>query len=103
MLCTKWVGDVMAEDLINHLGKTLRMMGIFVTVKSLRTKTGKPMGFGCFIDANGDFFDTIHFTESYMQYPFQGPGVYLVEGKVVEDFGLASLEVKKMAKVGFKA
>jgi len=103
MVKTDYRGDVMTDDLINHLGKTVRMMGIFVTVKPLRTKTGKPMGFGCFIDVNGDFFDTIHFTESYVQYPFQGAGVYLVEGKVVEDFGLASLEVKKMRKVDFKA
>jgi len=32
-------------------------------------------------------------------YPFRGEGIYLLLGKVVEEFGYASLEVHKMAKM----
>jgi len=35
-------------------------------------------------------------------YPFKGDGVYLILGKVVEEFGFASLEVEKMAKMPIK-
>ena len=102
MVKTSYRGDIMAENMMAYVGKTVRMMGVFVTVKPLRTKSGKPMGFGCFIDAESNFFDTIHFTEAYVQYPFLGEGVYLIEGKVVEDFGMPALEVKRMGKVSFR-
>jgi len=32
-------------------------------------------------------------------YPFHGKGCYIVLGKVVDDFGFASLEVSKMEKL----
>jgi DNA polymerase-3 subunit alpha len=33
------------------------------------------------------------------KYPFRGEGVYLIMGKIVEEFGFPSLEVEKMAKM----
>ena len=57
------------------------------------------MQFGTFLDSDGCFFDTLHFPQSLKQYPFRGDGVYLVQGKVVVEFGMPSLEVRKMAKL----
>src|SRR5690606_25302782 len=54
-------GDVMAKDLMKWEGKIVRMVGDFVTDKSVRTKNKQHMKFGTFYDANGDFFDTVHF------------------------------------------
>ena len=34
-------------------------------------------------------------------YPFQGDGVYLLLGKITEEFGQPSLEVEKMARLGY--
>ncbi|MDZ7743224.1 MAG: hypothetical protein U5Q03_16180 [Bacteroidota bacterium] len=34
-----------------------------------------------------------------LRYPFQGFGVYLIKGKVVEEFAYATIEVEKMAKL----
>jgi error-prone DNA polymerase len=36
------------------------------------------------------------------EYPFRGDGIYLVLGRVVEEFGFPSLEVEKMAKMPLK-
>lgn len=60
------------------------------------------MHFGTFTDVQGEFFDTVHFPPSLKQYRFQGDGVYLVLGKIVEEFGFPSLEVEKMAKMPMK-
>jgi DNA polymerase-3 subunit alpha/error-prone DNA polymerase len=35
------------------------------------------MYFGTWIDAEGEFFDTAHFSDSLQKYPFQGGGCYL--------------------------
>jgi DNA polymerase-3 subunit alpha len=35
-------------------------------------------------------------------YPFRGDGIYLVLGKIVEEFGFPSMEVQKMAKMPMK-
>jgi DNA polymerase-3 subunit alpha len=77
-------------------------MGNFVTQKSVRTSNKSIMAFGTFLDDQGDFFDTIHFSESLKEFPFKGWGVYLILGKVVEEFGVPSLEVKKMAKLNIE-
>jgi DNA polymerase-3 subunit alpha len=51
------------------------------------------------VDVEGNFFDTVHFPDSLKYYPFRGDGIYLMLGKVVEEFGYASLEVYKMKKM----
>jgi error-prone DNA polymerase len=57
------------------------------------------MWFGTFLDVEGEFFDTVHFPNSTPVYPFRGAGCYLIEGRVVEDFGFPSVEVLKFAKL----
>ncbi len=84
---------------MNHVGKKIKMVGSFVTTKPVRTKHGLLMGFGTFLDVEGKFFDTTHFPQSLKKYPFTGSGVYLILGKVVEEFGFSSLEVEKMARL----
>jgi DNA polymerase-3 subunit alpha len=61
------------------------------------------MAFGTFLDDEGNFFDTVHFPPSLTQYPFQSTGVYLLLGRVVEEFGFPSIEVQKMAKLPIEA
>jgi DNA polymerase-3 subunit alpha len=57
------------------------------------------MWFGTFLDNEGNFLDTIHFPASTPAYPFRGKGCYLIEGKVVDDFGYPSIDVNKFAKL----
>ncbi|MDB5138082.1 MAG: polymerase subunit alpha [Mucilaginibacter sp.] len=99
LLKTSYRGDVMAKDMINHLGKTVKMVGSFVCDKSVHTIKGTNMYFGTFIDHAGDFFDTTHFPGTFTYNPFKGKGCYLILGKVVEEFGFCSIEVTKFAKL----
>jgi DNA polymerase-3 subunit alpha len=78
------------------------MVGNLITIKNVRTVKREMMHFGTFLDAAGEFFDTVHFPDSLKKYPFRGMGVYLILGKVVEEFGYPSLEVEKMAKLPIK-
>ncbi len=96
-------GEVMAADLLAYEGRTIRMVGDFVIDKNTRTKRGDVMKFGTWFDARGDFFDTVHFPQTLHQYPLRGTGLYLIEGKVVVDFGSPTLEVTRCAKMPLKA
>ena len=60
------------------------------------------MHFGCFLDMQGEFFDTVNFPGSLRQYPFRGYGVYLILGTVTEEFGFPSITVEKMAKLPYR-
>lgn len=60
------------------------------------------MYFGTFIDMNGDWLDTVHFPDVNLNYPLSGKGFYSMKGKVVEEFGVYSLEVKYCRKAGIK-
>jgi DNA polymerase-3 subunit alpha len=99
LLETSFRGEVMAKDMMAFPGKKVRMLGLLVTIKYVRTVKKEWMHFGTFIDARGQFFDTVHFPQAVNKYPFRGEGVYLIMGKIVEEFGFPSLEVEKMAKM----
>jgi DNA polymerase III alpha subunit len=101
LLQTSFRGEIMASGMTAQLGKRVRMLGNLVTIKNVRTVKKEWMHFGCFLDVQGEFFDTVHFPDSLTRYPFRGQGVYLLLGRVVEEFGFPSLEVEKMAKMPF--
>lgn len=92
-------GDTVARELMQKLGKTVTIVGYVVTTKNTSTLKGDPMHFGTFYDKNGEVFDTVHFPDVTRMYPFRGRGFYGIKGKVVEDFGIASIEVEYMKKL----
>ncbi|MBN1416660.1 MAG: DNA polymerase III subunit alpha [Bacteroidales bacterium] len=102
LLETSFRGSVFAHDLIHHVGEKIRILGNLVTIKYVHTVKGEWMHFGCFLDVKGEFFDTVNFPDSLKKYPFRGHGVYLILGRVVEEFGFPSIEVEKMAKMPVK-
>ncbi|OXA74268.1 DNA polymerase III subunit alpha [Flavobacterium aquidurense] len=102
LLQTKFRGDVMAKDLLMYHKKTVRMLAYLISRKHVPTKMGA-MYFGTWIDADGEFFDTVHFTDSLAKYPFQGGGCYLLLGNVEIDYHFPTITVTKMAKMPFIA
>lgn len=101
LLKTSFRGEIHAHELHSYMGKAVTMAGYFVTRKTVTTSTRKLMSFGTWVDVNGHFFDTTHFPKALEKYPFKGRGCYIIRGKVVEDFGFASLEVEKMEILPF--
>jgi len=95
-------GNVTAKELKDWEGKTIRIVGELVTTKNVPTKNGTLMKFGTFLDANGDFFDTVHFAPSLKKYPIYSAGLYLIEGKVVLDFDCPAIEVYKCGRMPMK-
>jgi DNA polymerase-3 subunit alpha len=89
---------ILASDLAAHLNRHITLYGYLVTAKVTKTSNGKRMHFGNFLDYNGYFFDTVHFPQVAERFPFRGRGVYIVSGKVSEEFGCYSIEVTRMEK-----
>ncbi len=102
MLQTAFRGEIVARELPDRVKKKVRMVGRLVTIKYVYTVKKEIMHFGTFLDATGEFFDTVHFPASLKNYPFRGDGIYLLLGKVVEEFGFPSVEVEKMAKLPYR-
>jgi DNA polymerase III alpha subunit len=102
LLQTNFRGEVLANDLTDNVGKTVRMVGLLVTIKYVSTSKRELMHFGSFLDHSGEFFETVHFPQSLKNWPFSGHGVYLILGKVVSEFGHPSVEVEKLAKLPVK-
>lgn len=99
---SEYRGTAQARDLAHLEGETVRVVGDFVCDKYVRTKNGQEMKFGTFLDVNGDFIDTIHFPSQLKQSPLQGNGIYLIQGKVVLEFGCPAIEVEQCAKMPLK-
>jgi len=102
MLENPFHNNVTANNLINYTGKNVVITGQLVTVKYIKTVRNEWMNFGCFIDCEGNYFDTTHFPKSLKNYPFRGSGVYFITGKVVKEFGVPSVEVEKLVKLPLK-
>ena len=54
-------GTVAVADFPRYRDREIQVLGYFVTRKDLRTRQGKPMAFGTWLDPRGDYFDTTHF------------------------------------------
>jgi DNA polymerase-3 subunit alpha/error-prone DNA polymerase len=100
LLKTKFRGDAMQAQLLDHTSKVVRMIGYLVSIKHVPTKRGM-MNFGTWFDVEGNHFDTAHFSDSLAEYPFQGSGCYLIQGIVQCDYNFATVVVQKMAKLPF--
>ncbi|MDD4148546.1 MAG: DNA polymerase III subunit alpha [Bacteroidales bacterium] len=102
LLQTNYRGEVKFNDMLKHCGKTVRMLGVFVCLKYVRTSNGQIMNFMTWIDAEGNFYDSVHFPDSLKEYPFKGAGVYLMLGIIDVEFGYPLLRTQKLAKMPFK-
>ncbi|UPQ77075.1 DNA polymerase III subunit alpha [Chryseobacterium nepalense] len=100
ILQTKYRGSVMAKDLIKHHKQEVKMLAYLISRKHVPTKRGT-MFFGTWIDAEGEYFDTAHFSDCLEKYPFQGGGCYLLLGTVEVDFHFPTITITKMAKMPF--
>lgn len=87
---------ISAGELLKHAGREATVTGYLIHVKKTNTSKGERMYFGTFLDRNGAFLDTVHFPPVTEKFPFRGKGVYRVTGKVVEEFGAVSIEVREM-------
>jgi DNA-directed DNA polymerase III PolC len=92
-----------ATEMKDHHGKIVEMIGYYVTEKPVRTIKGQLMQFGTFLDQQGSWLDTVHFPDVTNMSPLSGRGFYHMKGKVVEDFGVYSLEVGWMKKIGIRS
>ena len=89
-----------ADDLKNHLGEVVSIVGYLVTRKYARTKHGEEMNFGTFLDKYGKWIDTTHFPPVIKKYPFTARrSCYQITGKVVEEFGFYSIDVTEMRRL----
>jgi DNA-directed DNA polymerase III PolC len=93
---------VRANELQNYLGKEVSVLGYLIVVKTTHTVHQETMFFCTFIDADGDWLDTVHFPPIVKKFPLTGKGFYRMKGKIVEEFGVYSVEVNYCTKVGYK-
>ncbi|PBJ08071.1 DNA polymerase III subunit alpha [Flavobacterium sp. ACN6] len=100
LLQTKYRGDVLVKDLLRNHKKQVRMLAYLISTKQVPTKRGN-MYFGTWIDVQGAYFDTAHFPDSLVNYPFQGGGCYLLLGTVEIDYHFPTITIAKMAKMPF--
>ncbi|WP_347053621.1 DNA polymerase III subunit alpha [Flavobacterium olei] len=100
LLQTKHRGDIKVRDLPSCHKRQVRMLAYLISTKQVPTKKGN-MYFGTWIDNEGAYFDTAHFPDSLVQYPFKGGGCYLLLGTVEIDYHFPTITIHKMAKMPF--
>ena len=86
-------------DLRLHINKTIEIVGYLIHVKYTKTHKGERMNFGTWLDKNGHWFDTVHFPQIARAFSFRGPGCYLIKGKVIDEFGFISIDVKSTQRL----
>jgi DNA-directed DNA polymerase III PolC len=102
LLQTSFRGEIRSRQMMEHLGKKVRMLGNLVTFKHVRTKQKQWMNFGTFLDVEGEFFDVVNFPDSLKRYPYRGNGIYLLYGVITQEFGFPGMTVEKMARLPYQ-
>ena len=96
------MGCVLARHLPDKVNKQVRILGYLVATKNTGTSKGERMHFGTFLDEEGQFIDTVHFPPVAKKYPFTGKGIYLLQGKVFEEFDAISIEVNSQMRLKYQ-
>jgi error-prone DNA polymerase len=92
---------IAARDIGSHIHQSITVLGYHVTHKPVRTVKDEMMSFGTFLDAAKDWIDTVHFPDIHAKYPPRA-GFYRITGTVLEEFGVHSIEVTHIEKVGLR-
>ncbi|MFB6318818.1 DNA polymerase III subunit alpha [Saccharicrinis sp. FJH54] len=77
----------------------VQIIGYLVHVKKTRTHDGKIMSFGVFVDVEGHWIDTVQFPQVANDFPFRGPGCYLIRGIVMNELGFVSIRTTELYKL----
>ena len=87
-------GIVKAKDLDRFTGKTVKVAGLLITGKVVRTKHGDPMEFLTFEDDTG-LVETVFFPKAYHRFcsVLDKTRPFVLTGKVEEEFGAVTLTV----------
>jgi DNA polymerase III alpha subunit len=86
-----------------HLGKTVQVMGYLVTRKMVRTVHGELMQFANFLDPVATWLDVTIFPPETEKYPLSGRAIYLITGKVVQEFRVYSMEATEVKRLALRA
>ena len=92
-----------AKDLSKAIGKQVQVCAYLINVKTTTTRDARAqrMQFGCFVDKQGDFIDTVHWPSSMQRYPFRGKGVYLLKGTVVQEYDFINIDVSYLERLAY--
>jgi DNA polymerase-3 subunit alpha len=93
---------LLASDLKLNLYREVELVGYLVAYKTTYTQQGDKMCFGTFLDLHGHWLDTVHFPAATKDFPFRGPGVYHLKGRVEEEFDFFYLNVSFMRRLNSK-
>jgi DNA polymerase-3 subunit alpha len=88
-----------ADQLHEHIHQVIDIIGYKVTLKPTGTTKGEGMFFGTFLDRSGRFIDTVHFPPVAKAFPVSGWGLFHIQGKVTEEFGALTVEVKRIERL----
>ncbi|MGJ8745698.1 DNA polymerase III subunit alpha [Polaribacter sp.] len=103
LLTDKLHPHIKAKNMSEFSNKNVLLYGQLVTTRYNKTSQGKLMRLSTFIDADGIYFDAVHFTNVVHQYPINGMGIYACYGKITDRFGFCSMNIiqsKKMSIAG---
>ncbi|NQT27709.1 DNA polymerase III subunit alpha [candidate division KSB1 bacterium] len=89
---------VPANQMSNHIGKKVAMIGWWVTNKLVYTKTEEPMSFISFEDTTA-LYETIFFPDAFHRFcrHWTQSRPYILYGTIEDDLGALSLHVTDMA------
>jgi len=90
---------IKAKQMSEFSNKKVVLYGQLVATRFNKTSQGKLMRLSTFIDAEGQYFDAVHFTDVVQQYPINGMGIYGCYGTITNRFGFCSMNVLKSKKM----
>lgn len=89
-----------AKEIPNHVGKTIRLAGVYITRKDARTRHREAMEFLTLEDET-DIFECVLFPDVFREYGdlIHWEKLFLIRGKVEEAYGVCTVTIEKMASL----
>jgi len=91
------IQHILAEDLAEHVGREVTILGTLLSAKTVRTKDRESMSFLTFEDAS-DLFECVAFPECYRQHAalFEYEASYRLRGTVENQMGALAIHLTEL-------
>ncbi|MBO8132216.1 MAG: DNA polymerase III subunit alpha [Candidatus Marinimicrobia bacterium] len=89
-----------AKDLNKYVGKTINLVGVYITRKMAVTRNDELMEFVTFEDTT-DIFECVMFPDVYKEYGdlLNWESLFLIRGRVEKAFGVCTVTIEKLSSL----
>ena len=89
-----------AREIPHHIGRSIYLIGLYITRKESRTRKSEPMQF-LTLEDESDIYECVLFPNEFKEFSdiLNWETLFIIRGAIEESFGVCSVTIEKMGSL----